>query len=419
MLIQLQIINYIISHRDFSIIINNNIDKTYFPNLSSEFIFIYNHYKQYGQTPDMETFLKVFPEFEILQVNESPDYLISELFKEKQQNFLITTFNNIREDLLAGNTEKAMDKFIKASQGVSANKHLDAVNILEDISRYDAYIDKCNDFDKYYISTGFRELDNLIGGIDRQEELGVIAARSGVGKSWLLLKLASTAMKQGLTVGLFSGEMSVNKVAYRFDTLMSHISNGQLVHGNISAANDYRNYLQELKETHPGQLYVMTRDMVDGKCGVNALRGFIEKYNLDILFIDQLSLLDDDRNARVFFEQASNISKDLKILQTQKHIPIISVSQQNRTKVEEGEYAGTENISQSDRIAQDATLILFLTQKDDILTISIGKSRDGGTGQIFKYNIDLDKGRYNYIQEDAAEEDEESSESYNVTGAPF
>ena len=97
----------------------------------------------------------------------------------------------------------------------------------------------------------------------------------------------------------------------------------------------------------------------------------------------------------------------------------ISVSQQNRTKVEEGEYAGTENISQSDRIAQDATLILFLTQKDDILTISIGKSRDGGTGQVFKYNIDLDKGRYNYIREDAAEESDESSESYDVVEAPF
>ena len=225
-------------------------------------------------------------------------------------------------------------------------------------------------------------------------------------------------MKMGLRVGIFSGEMSVNKLAYRFDTLMSHISNGQLMHGNISAANDYKVYLEELKETHPGQLFVMTRDMVDGKCGVNALRSFVEKYELDILFIDQISLLDDDKNAKIMFEKFSNISKDLKLLQTQKHIPIISVSQQNRTAVEEGSYAGTENISGADRIAQDATLILFLTQKDNILTISIGKSRDGGTGQVFKYNVDLDKGMYYYIKEDDADEDD-TYVGYDTTDRPF
>ena len=418
MLVQLQVLNLILGTKDFSFIIDNNITSDYFPNLANEFNFIFNHYKTYGQVPDIETFLKVFPEFEVLQVSESEEYLLSELYKEKNQDLLVNTFNSVREDLLAGNVEKAMDKFLKASQKASVNKHLDAVNILEDISRYDAYIDKCNDFNKYYISTGFRELDSVIGGIDRQEELGVIAARSGVGKSWLLIKFATTAMKMGLRVGIFSGEMSVNKLAYRFDTLMSHISNGQLMHGNISAANDYKVYLEELKETHPGQLFVMTRDMVDGKCGVNALRSFVEKYNLDILFIDQISLLDDDKNAKIMFEKFSNISKDLKLLQTQKHIPIISVSQQNRTAVEEGSYAGTENISGADRIAQDATLILFLTQKDNILTISIGKSRDGGTGQVFKYNVDLDKGMYYYIKEDDADEDDTYT-GYDTTDRPF
>ena len=421
-LTQIQTINYIISHKDISFIINNNINDEYFPNLKDEFNFVFNHYQKYGQVPDMETLLKTFPDFEVLTVNESPDYLVSELYNEKNENFLVYTFNKIKDYLMAGETEKAMNLFSNSSQTLSSNKHLDAVNILEDISRYDAYVDKCNDFSKYYISTGFRELDNIIGGFDRQEELAVIAARSGVGKSWLLIKFVTEAVKQGLTVGLFSGEMSVNKVGYRFDTLMSHISNGQLVHGNISAANDYKSYLDNLKENHSGQLYVMTRAMVDGKCGVNALRGFIEKYKLDILFIDQLSLLDDDKNARIFHEEAANISKDLKVLQVTEHIPIISVSQQNRSAVDDDGFAGTENIAQSDRIAQDATLILFLSKKDDILTVYIGKGRDGGTGETFKYNIDLDKGRYNYIPDGDTDDDEEDGytvSSYDDSEAVF
>ncbi len=405
MLVQLQILNLILSSHDFSFVIQNNLTVDYFPNLKSEFNYIYNHFKKYGQTPDLETFLKSFPEFEVIEVNESKDYLLSELYREKNESFLATTFNKVRDLLMAGKTDDAMNLFSSAAQLSSANKHLDAVDILSDISRYDAYLDKCNDFNKYYISTGFKELDDIIGGWDRNEELAVIAARSGIGKSWLLLKFVVAAVQKGLKVGLFSGEMSVNKVGYRFDTLMSHISNGKLIHGNIEAANQYKVYLDNLKTNHSGNLFIMTRDMVDGKCGVNALRNFVEKYNLDILFIDQLSLVDDDHNARQQFERAANVSKDLKILQVTKHIPIISVSQQNRTAVEEGSFAGTENIAQSDRIAQDATLILFLTYKDNILTVSIGKARDGGTNTVLKYAVDLDHGKYDYIKEDESDSD--------------
>lgn len=405
MLVQLQILNLILSSHDFSFVIQNNLTVDYFPNLKSEFNYIYNHFKKYGQTPDLETFLKSFPEFEVIEVNESKDYLLSELYREKNESFLATTFNKVRDLLMAGKTDDAMNLFSSAAQLSSANKHLDAVDILSDISRYDAYLDKCNDFNKYYISTGFKELDDIIGGWDRNEELAVIAARSGIGKSWLLLKFVVAAVQKGLKVGLFSGEMSVNKVGYRFDTLMSHISNGKLIHGNIEAANQYKVYLDNLKTNHSGNLFIMTRDMVDGKCGVNALRNFVEKYDLDILFIDQLSLVDDDHNARQQFERAANVSKDLKILQVTKHIPIISVSQQNRTAVEEGSFAGTENIAQSDRIAQDATLILFLTYKDNILTVSIGKARDGGTNTVLKYAVDLDHGKYDYIKEDESDSD--------------
>ena len=358
----------------------------------------------YGQTPDQVTFLNNFPNFDIIEVNESTDYLVSELYREHNEKFLAQTFNKIKGLLLAGKTDDAMNLFSSSAQVASTKKHLDAVNLLEDVSRYDAYLDKCNDFDKYYITTGLKELDeSLGGGIDRQEELGIIAARTGIGKSWLLLKLVTAAVKRGLTVGLFSGEMSVNKVGYRFDTLMSHISNGKLIHGNIEAANDYKSYLDDLKENHKGKLYVMTRDMVDGNCGVTALRGFVDKYNLDILFIDQLSLLDDDRNAKQFYEKAANISKDLKVLQTMKHIPIISVSQQNRSAVDENGFAGTENIAQSDRISQDATFILFLNYKDNILTISIAKARDGASQHLLKYDIDLDHGWYNYIPEETGD----------------
>ena len=158
----------------------------------------------------------------------------------------------------------------------------------------------------------------------------LICARPGVGKTWSLLKCALAAAEQGLTVGIYSGEMSERKVGYRIDTLASHISNYKMIHGNADIQNDYKRYIDSIADKIPGKIKVLTPAMIGGSAGVTALRGFIDKDKLDILFIDQHSLLEDDRGAKNPVEKASNISKDLKTLQVLTHIPIISVSQKNR-----------------------------------------------------------------------------------------
>lgn len=284
------------------------------------------------------------------------------------------------------------------SQTAIKAKHINTVDITKDISRYNDYVDRCSEFTKFYIKSGFNELDKVIGGWDRQEELATIVARPGVGKTWCLLKCAVAALQQNLRVGLYSGEMSERKVGYRFDTLVSHISNYSITKGISDIANEYKVYIDKLPESYEGCFKVLTPAMIDGPAGVNALRAFIEKENLDILFVDQHSLLEDDRKARNPVDRASNISKDLKNLQVLKKIPIIAVSQQNRTSSEGG--LSTSHVAQTDRISQDSTLLLFLEQKDDVLTVNIVKSRDSETNKKIKYAIDLDKGIFEYIPEE-------------------
>ena len=130
-----------------------------------------------------------------------------------------------------------------------------------------------------------------------------------------MLKIAVAAAQQGLTVGIYSGEMSEKKIGYRIDTLISHISNGAIIHGNQNVQLEYKKYIDSLKDRISGKIKVLSPTMIDGSAGVNALRAFIEKDKLDILCVDQHSLLDDDRKAKNPVERAANISKDLKILQ--------------------------------------------------------------------------------------------------------
>ena len=397
-MIQLQFLNRVLDERDSSLIVLNNLTEDYFSDYIGEFRYIRTHLDTYGNVPDKESFLAKFPNFDILSVGETNSYLIDALYQDRNKRFLAKTFNEVRKLLQEGKTDEAMSVYTRASQDMTKAIHLDSVDIIADTSRYDDYVDKCRDLSKYYVRTGFRELDELIGGWDRLEELATIVARPGVGKSWILLKVAIAALEQGLRVGIYSGEMSENKVGYRFDTLTSHISNSGLMRGNTSVQNEYKLHIDGLKNRFKGCLKVITPAMINGPAGVTALRAFIEKEKLDILCIDQHSLLEDDRKARTPVEKAANISRDLKNLQVMKKIPIVAVSQQNRSATDDG--PSTANVAQSDRISQDSTVIIFLEKKDGILTLNLVKARDSVNDKKIHYACDFDKGIFTYMPEE-------------------
>lgn len=397
-MIQLQVLNYILDSKDSSLLLVNNLNKEFFSDYVDEYTYIVEHLKDYGNIPDKASFLSKFPTFDIVEVNESPKYLIDKLYDDKNTRALASIFNEIKDNLMSDNLDKAMDIYMNSAESLLKAKHIDSVDILKDTNRYEAYLERCDNFDKYYVKTGFKELDEIVGGWDREEELATIVARSNQGKSWVLFKCAVAAVEQGLRVGLYSGEMSERKVGYRIDTLISNISNSAITKGDRSVQNVYKKYLDELPTRFDGCLKVLTPNMIDGPAGVNALRAFIERDKLDILFIDQHSLLEDDRHAKAPFEKAANISKDLKNLQTLKRIPIVAVSQQNRNSTENG--VGLEHIAQSDRIAQDSTIVLFFEQKDGIMTMHLVKSRDSVNMKDLKYNINLNTGTFIYIPED-------------------
>ena len=397
-MIQLQTLNYLLSTKDSSLLLINNIDEEFFSDYKEEYNFIISHLNEYGSIPDTLSFLDKFPNFDVIEVNESSDYLVDKLYDDRNTRKLAEIFNNIRKLLTEGKIDEAMQLYTTSSEIVVKAKHVDSVDILRNIDRYDAYVERCENFDKYYVKTGFKELDEIIGGWDRQEELATIVARSNQGKSWVLFKCAVAAVEQGLRVGIYSGEMSERKVGYRIDTLIANISNTALTKGDRTVQNEYKRYLDSLPTKYQGCLKVLTPNMIDGPAGVQSLRAFIEKDNLDILFIDQHSLLEDDRHARSPVEKASNISKDLKNLQVLKKIPIVSVSQQNRTSTENG--VGLEHIAQADRIGQDSTIVIFFEQKNGLMTLHLIKSRDSANMKDITYLIDLNVGKFTYVPEE-------------------
>ena len=424
---QFQVLNKILQTKDYSFITLNNLTAAHFFNYKAEYEFIKAHYEAYHIVPDRLTFLNSFPDFIIQDVNEPNNYLVEQLYNDYNQSYLASRFNTMRKLLEADDLQGATRYFLDSVENLHVGSALQCTDIMSDTSRYERYLDAGTNQTQYYISTGFTELDKIITGIDRRNENMVIAARTGVGKSMMLCAVAAAASKQGLCVGIYSGEMSVDKVAYRIDTLLGKIDNRKISRGDLYYKDHYKNYLDSLKCAGYGPIKVITPNDIAGPATVDALQAFIEKEHLDILFVDQYSLLEDTSRARVEHEKVANISKAIKNLQVRKQIPIISVTQMNRTKNED-KSQDTTQIALSDRIGQDATVILMLDKQDTEdpnykgyykFTINIVKSRDGGDGRKLDYLWDFNTGIYRYISNDndgvTSEEDiEELENSYNT-----
>lgn len=402
-MIQLQVLNYILDTKDSSLISLNNLDSSYFPQYKNEFNFIQKHLENYGYICDKETFLSQFTDFKVLEVKEKPEYLIKSLFDNYNTQTLAETFNQVRTLLMSGKTAEAMELSSKAQEKLKTGVALQSVDIFKDLSRYDEFLDKVQNKDEYFITTGFKELDAITGGFSRKDELAVIAAKTNEGKSWVLLKCAVAAAQQGLTVGIYSGEMSVSEEAYRIDTLLGHISNFAISKGNGAYEVKYKQYLDSLPTIMKGTIKIVTDNNFNGATTVNCLKSFIEKDKLDILFVDQLTLLEDQRKSRERTQSLENIMKDMKKLQTSKQIPIINVTQLNRTKNEDGSTDNTQ-MGGAYRITQDATMILLLSRDKDILKAHLSKSRGSKRDIVLSYAADFDKGIFTYIPNENDEE---------------
>lgn len=400
-MVELQILNKILDTKSFQIVIFNNLDESYFPTYKREFNFIKDHYDKYNNIPDKETFINTFDKFDFIDVKESDEYLVKELKEQHLYMKMVPHLNKMTELMSEGKSDEALAYWESTTPELIKETNTECVDLIDDARvRFDQYLERSRDFKKFYHKTGLPELDEIIGGWDAQEELALILARTNVGKSWWLIYFALQSAKQGLRVGIYSGEMTEDKIGYRLDTFLFKLSNWGMTHGDINIQIEYEKGINDIKKLVPGSIKVLTPRQLEGSATVSKLRAFIEREQLDILYIDQYSLLLDEKNSKNPIESFANISRDLKTLQVLKKIPIIIAGQLSRTENENNDRPGMRNIAGSDRIGQDATTALFLEQKSGNLIISIGKARDARVGDKLTYSWDINTGRLTFIPTD-------------------
>ena len=399
-MVELQIINQILQTQDISILEDNQLDAEYFPEYIEEYEFISNHYKEYGNVPDKATFLSQFNDFEFVEVAESNDYLVNTIREEYLFNKAVPIVQNIAK-LMKSNSNDAVEYMMKAVKELQPNYRLGGIDIIQQASqRLDAYIDRRDNQDNWFFTTGFPELDDITHGIQRTEELILIFARTNMGKSWVLEKMCTHVWEIGFNVGYISPEMGALSVGYRFDTLHNNFSNRDLTWGNEGLdEKQYEKYIEELKQ-HNNKFIVATPSDFNNKLTVTKIKQFILQHKLDIVAIDGVSYLEDERYRRGDTEaqKLTHLGEDLWNLTRDMNVPILVVAQANRTGAldkDSEETPEVESVRGGDGLSLNASKIISLKQgPDGVITMQIKKQRNGRVGDKISYNWNPDVGEF-------------------------
>ena len=401
-MVALQIISKVLETGNLSIIEDNLLTVDYFPEYENEYNFIIDHYKKYDNVPDKATFLSQFPDIELVQVTESDRYLVETIREEWLYYKSVPVVQKVAE-LLKTDSNAAAEYMLQSIKELQPTYDLGGVDIIANSQeRFDNYIEKRDHKDEWTFSTGFPELDNIIHGIEREEELVVLFARINQGKSFVLEKICTHIWQIGFNVGYISPEMSANSVGYRFDTLYNGFSNKSLMWAKEDIdEKQYQKYIQEL-QSHQNKFVVATPLDFDKKITITKLRNWIRQYKLDLLAIDGITYLTDERFKRGDSKTISltNISEDLMSLSMEMKIPVVVVVQANRGGVLETEEdtPELETIRDSDGIAMNASKVISLRHtKDGVLKLGVKKQRFGSVGSQLNYQWSVDSGEFVFI----------------------
>jgi len=247
------------------------------------------------------------------------------------------------------------------------------------------------------ISTGFEKLDQLTSGFQREEFI-VIGARPSVGKTALALNMASNmAFHQKIPTAFFSLEMSNIALAQRIISSEAKVQAQNLRSGFLSTG-DYKKIVDVMSLLYEGPFYIVDIPNMDLLSLRTQARKLRSQQNVEIIFVDYLGLIAYENSKLQRFEQISNISRALKSLARELHIPIVVLCQLNRDA--QWETPTLANLRDSGSIEQDADLVLFLNREqpkktkkdkeeekpvsfDRIPTdLIIAKQRNGPTGVV-------------------------------------
>lgn len=243
------------------------------------------------------------------------------------------------------------------------------------------------------VPTGLADLDAMTSGLQATDMI-IVAGRPGMGKTSFALNIAeAVALEAGLPVAVFSMEMPATQLAMRFISSVGRLNQHKLRTGQLND-DEWQKLTYALGRLHEAPIYI------DESAGLNPidLRARARRLHrqcggkLGLIVIDYLQLMTSHKESDNRAAELSEISRSVKSLAKELSVPIMALSQLNRSLEQRpNKRPVMSDLRESGAIEQDADIIMFVyrdeiynpdTEEKGKAELIIGKHRNGPTGTV-------------------------------------
>ncbi len=240
------------------------------------------------------------------------------------------------------------------------------------------------------VKTGFKELDSLTNGLHPGNMI-VLAARPAVGKSTLGLDIARHAsIHKGDTSVIFSLEMSRSEITMRMLSAEARVALNNIRAGTLND-EEWARLARRMGEISEAPLFIddsPNLSLMEIRAKARRLK---QRHNLKLIVIDYLQLMTSGKRVENRQQEVSEFSRQLKLLAKELNVPIIAISQLNRSPEQRSDKKPLlSDLRESGSIEQDADVVILL-HRDDLYDnqnrsgeadLIVAKHRNGPTRTI-------------------------------------
>jgi replicative DNA helicase len=241
------------------------------------------------------------------------------------------------------------------------------------------------------LPTGFTDFDEMTAGL-QPSDLIILAARPSMGKTALALNMAEyAALKTKKAVAVFSMEMSASQLAFRLISSLGRINQQHLRTGDLQD-EEWPRVTSAITLLSEAKIFIDDTPALSPVELRSRARRLKRENDLGLIVIDYLQLMAVPGNQENRATEISEISRGLKALAKELNVPVIALSQLNRSLEQRADKRPMmSDLRESGAIEQDADVIVFIYRDDyynkdspdkGLAEIIIGKQRNGPTGSV-------------------------------------
>jgi replicative DNA helicase len=362
--------------------------------------FIRDYSEQNSTVPSPSLVLEKFRDFEpkgeIGNTKYHLEQLRTDFLETSLGSVLMSTANQLQNHQPNEALNTLISKTSELKKSTADIRDVDAVDIEDAVNHFE-HIRKLNESGSHGIKTGLAGFDNYLPAGIMPGQFGILLAYPAIGKSWLALFMAVQAWKNGRRPLVISLEMTETEVRNRVYTIMGQgmFSHRKLTSGEVDT-DAFKLWGQQHLSNMPS-FNIVSNDGV-GELSPAVLRGKIDQYSPDIVFVDYIQLMQPNIPTDNEVVKIKNISRELKVLAIGEQVPIVAIA--SATPDDATDMNSVPSLGQvawSKQLAYDADWVLALgrAQGSTILECAFRKNRHGFSGD-FMIDVDFDSGRFLY-----------------------